>query len=33
MVLNRNIDNFFQEAEQVAFSPAVIVPGGCINKP
>lgn len=27
MVLNRNIDNFFDETEQVAFCPAHIVPG------
>ncbi|KAG1673753.1 hypothetical protein FOA52_002322 [Chlamydomonas sp. UWO 241] len=27
MVLNRNPDNFFNENEQVAFAPAVIVPG------
>ncbi|KAL8135777.1 catalase isozyme 1-like [Apium graveolens] len=26
-VLNRNIDNFFEENEQVAFSPAIVVPG------
>jgi catalase len=31
MVLNRNIDNFFSENEQVAFSPAVIVPGRAVN--
>ncbi|XDF37958.1 catalase KatB [Paracidovorax avenae] len=27
MVLNRNVDNFFQETEQVAMAPANIVPG------
>ena len=27
MVLNRNVDNFFAETEQVAFCPANIVPG------
>jgi hypothetical protein len=27
MVLNRNPDNFFAENEQVAFCPAIIVPG------
>ncbi|KAI3816264.1 hypothetical protein L1987_15957 [Smallanthus sonchifolius] len=27
MVLNKNIDNFFAENEQLAFCPAVIVPG------
>ncbi|WOG97709.1 hypothetical protein DCAR_0417050 [Daucus carota subsp. sativus] len=27
LVLNRNIDNFFQENEQLAFSPAIVVPG------
>jgi catalase len=27
MVLNRNIDNFFAENEQIAFCPGVIVPG------
>jgi len=27
MVLNRNIDNFFAENEQIAFGPGVIVPG------
>lgn len=27
MVLNRNIDNFFNENEMLAFSPAIIVPG------
>lgn len=27
MVLNRNVDNFFQETEQVAMSPANLVPG------
>lgn len=27
MVLNRNVDNFFNENEQVAFSPAIVVPG------
>ena len=27
MVLNRNVDNFFNENEQVAFCPAIIVPG------
>lgn len=27
MVLNRNIDNFFNENEQVAFCPALVVPG------
>ncbi|MEW5304448.1 MAG: hypothetical protein WDW36_007058 [Sanguina aurantia] len=27
MVLNRNIDNFFNENEMLAFSPSVIVPG------
>ncbi len=29
MVLNRNVDNFFNDNEQVAFCPAIIVPGGC----
>lgn len=28
MVLNKNPDNFFNENEQVAFCPALIVPGG-----
>jgi len=27
MVLNRNPDNFFNENEQLAFCPALIVPG------
>ncbi|PNH07410.1 Catalase isozyme 2, partial [Tetrabaena socialis] len=27
MVLNRNVDNFFNENEQIAFCPAIIVPG------
>lgn len=27
MVLNKNIDNFFAENEQLAFGPGVIVPG------
>jgi catalase len=27
MVLNRNVDNFFQETEQVAMAPANLVPG------
>ena len=27
MVLNRNIDNFFNENEQLAFCPALVVPG------
>lgn len=27
MVLNKNIDNFFAENEQLAFCPGVIVPG------
>ena len=27
MVLNRNPDNFFNDNEQVAFCPAIIVPG------
>jgi len=27
MVLNKNIDNFFAENEQIAFCPAIIVPG------
>lgn len=27
MVLNKNPDNFFNENEQVAFCPALIVPG------
>ncbi|RWW46973.1 hypothetical protein BHE74_00047073, partial [Ensete ventricosum] len=27
MVLNKNIDNFFNENEQLAFCPAIIVPG------
>lgn len=27
MVLNKNVDNFFQETEQVAMAPANIVPG------
>jgi catalase len=27
MVLNRNVDNFFQETEQVALAPANVVPG------
>ncbi|GMH44179.1 hypothetical protein BSKO_12113 [Bryopsis sp. KO-2023] len=27
MVLNKNIDNFFNENEQAAFSPALVVPG------
>jgi catalase len=33
MVLDTNIDNFFAEAEQIAFCPAVVVPGegGCSN--
>ena len=29
MVLNRNPDNFFNENEQLAFCPALVVPGGC----
>ncbi len=28
MVLNKNPDNFFNENEQLAFCPALIVPGG-----
>jgi catalase len=28
LVLNRNIDNFFNENEQLAFCPALVVPGG-----
>lgn len=28
MVLNRNPDNFFNENEQLAFCPALVVPGG-----
>jgi hypothetical protein len=28
MVLNKNIDNFFNENEQLAFCPALVVPGG-----
>ena len=27
MVLDRNVDNFFAESEQLAFSPSLIVPG------
>lgn len=27
LVLNRNPDNFFNEVEQVAFSPSALVPG------
>jgi catalase len=27
LVLNKNIDNFFAENEQLAFCPAIIVPG------
>lgn len=27
LVLNKNIDNFFAENEQLAFSPSVLVPG------
>jgi len=27
MVLDTNIDNFFAEAEQIAFCPAITVPG------
>ncbi|MDP0768838.1 catalase, partial [Klebsiella pneumoniae] len=27
MVLNRNVDNFFQETEQVAMAPSNLVPG------
>ena len=27
MVLNKNPDNFFNENEQIAFSPALVVPG------
>ena len=27
MVLNRNVDNFFNENEMLAFCPGVIVPG------
>lgn len=27
MVLNRNPDNFFNENEQLAFCPAIVVPG------
>jgi catalase len=30
MVLNRNPDNFFNENEQLAFCPALIVPGACL---
>lgn len=34
MVLNRNVDNFFAETEQVAYCPANIVPGiGFTNDP
>ena len=34
MVLNRNVDNFFAETEQVAFCPANVVPGiGFTNDP
>ena len=31
MVLNKNPDNFFNENEQVAFCPALIVPGVCCS--
>ena len=27
LVLNKNIDNFFAENEQLAFCPAIVVPG------
>ena len=27
LVLNKNIDNFFVETEQLAFCPAIVVPG------
>jgi len=27
MTINQNIDNFFAENEQLAFSPSVVVPG------
>ncbi len=27
LVLNKNVDNFFAENEQLAFAPGVVVPG------
>ena len=27
MVLNKNVDNFFQENEMLAFNPGIVVPG------
>ena len=32
MVLDRNIDNFFNEQEMVAFNPGVVPPGGLVFK-
>lgn len=31
MVLNRNPDNFFNENEQLAFCPALVVPGEAVG--
>jgi catalase len=31
MVLNRNPDNFFNENEQLAFCPALVVPGAGVG--
>jgi len=31
MVLNKNVDNFFAENEQLAFSPSLVVPGVCLT--
>lgn len=33
MVLDKNVDNFFAEAEQIAFCPSVIVPGDVFREP
>jgi hypothetical protein len=33
MVLNKNIDNFFNENEQLAFCPALVVPGAPRGRP
>ena len=32
LVLNKNVDNFFAENEQLAFAPGVVVPGAFNNQ-
>ena len=31
LVLNKNVDNFFAENEQLAFAPGLVVPGALLN--